>query len=647
MKKIRFRETSSFVSMLSNLAIVFLCFTVCRVAFLWVNYSFFADDLSAGLVASMFQGGLRFDLTALLYTNALYILLMALPFPFKEGRAYQRVAKWLFVLTNSVALASNLMDAVYFQYTNRRTTATVFREFANEGNLLSIIGKEAVSHWYLTLLFVAFVVALTWGYRTSRAGTKGLGVRYYVVQTLLLLLMVPLCIAGMRGGFTTATRPITISNANQYVNHPIEAAVVLNTPFSIYRTLDKKVFVVPDYFSNRAEMERYFTPVHRPEAGTRFRPKNVVVFILESFGTEYFGAFNRDLKGPDYGYTPFLDSLITHSLVFERSFANGRKSIDGMPSVLSGIPMFVEPFFVTPASLNDVSSIGGELKKKDYYTAFFHGAENGSMGFQAYARTSGYTHYFGRTEYDNDKDYDGTWAIWDEPFFRFYAEEIGHMKEPFAVGLFSATSHHPFVIPEADKARFPEGTMPIHKCIRYTDNALRGFFDKAKRQPWYKNTLFVLVADHTNKGDTPEYMTDAGRFEVPIIFFCPGDPDLKGRRPGIAQQIDIMPTVLGYLGYDEPYVSFGVDLLRTPAEKTFAVNYFNGNYQYLKGDYFLQFDGKQTVGFYDYAADRLLQHNLAGTLPVQQQLEQELKSIIQQYMERMTGNRLVYGNETK
>lgn len=635
----------SFTSMLWNLSLVLICFTVCRVIFLLENYSFFADDLSKELILSMFKGGFRFDLTAILYTNCLYIALIVFPIHYKETIIYQRVAKWLFVITNSIAIITNLMDTVYFQYTNRRTTATIFHEFSNDNNIDGIIGKELVSHWYLTLAAIIFIFALIGLYRQPKVRRITKYIPYYITQVVLFFLTIPLCIAGMRGGFTTAVRPITISNANQYVNHPIETAVVLNTPFSIYRTWDKKVFVIPNYFEDRTEMERLFNPVHQPADSVAFKPMNVVVLIMESFGKEYFGTFNQDIKGPDYGYTPFLDSLIEKSMVFEKSFANGRKSIDAMPSVLSGIPMFIEPFFLTPASLNNVSSIGGELKKKGYYTAFFHGAENGSMGFQAYARTAGYNHYFGRTEYNNDADYDGTWAIWDEKFLSFYADEISKMKEPFAVGLFSATSHHPFVIPKEYKDRFPEGTMPIHKCIRYTDNALREFFNKASKESWYKNTIFVIVADHTNKGDTPEYMTDAGRFEVPIIFFQPEDSTLRGRRRGISQQIDIMPTVLNYMGYDEPYIAFGCDLLNTPEDQTYAVNYFNGNYQFFKGEYMLQFDGKKSIAFYNYIKDRLLKNNLLNTLPVQNDMESELKSIIQQYMERMNQNRLVYSDE--
>ena len=167
------------------------------------------------------------------------------------------------------------------------------------------------------------------------------------------------------------------------------------------------------------------------------------------------------------------------------------------------------------------------------------------------------------------------------------------------------------------------------------------FFEKESKEPWYKNTLFVFTADHTNSPERPEYETESGLFSVPVVFYQPGS-DLKGfRKDVIAQQIDIMPTVLGYLGYDKPFVSFGCDLLNTPAEDTYAVNYINGIYQFFKGDYLLQFDGRNTVAMYAFKTDKLLEHNLLGQVDVQQSMEDELKAIIQQYMIRMNNDELV------
>jgi phosphoglycerol transferase MdoB-like AlkP superfamily enzyme len=217
---------------------------------------------------------------------------------------------------------------------------------------------------------------------------------------------------------------------------------------------------------------------------------------------------------------------------------------------------------------------------------------------------------------------------------------MSEFRQPFVSAVFTASSHHPYAVPEEYKDVYPEEGIVIHKCIRYTDNALRRFFETARRQPWYENTLFVITSDHTNLSDHAYYQTDLGGFCSPVIFFDPGGGITPGMRDGIAQQTDIMPTVLGYLGYDRPYVAFGCDLLATPAADTWAVNYLNGIYQYVKGDYLLQFDGRNTKAVYRYRTDSLLKENLVGHVAEQGQMEREVKAIIQQYMTRMVENRL-------
>ena len=641
MKQVLNRIYSPLLAVLWNLLLVYFVYQIARLEYYVEN----RDYLS--YTWDIFQGGLLFDTSAILYTNALYVVMMLFPLHWKENKIYHKVCQWLFVVVNSITFAINLADSVYFRYTMRRTTTTVFEEFSNEGNLGSIIGTEFLNHWYLVLLF-ALVVFLLWRcYVEPSINSHSLKWwRYDVACLLSLLLFAPFCVAGMRGGFTTAVRPITISNANQYASRPVDAALALNTPFALIRSIGKNVFVVPHYFSDEKALASMYTPIHTPNDSAAVVKKNVVVLIVESFGREYIGALNKDLEGGKYkGYTPYVDALIGKSTTFQYSFCNGRKSIDGMPSVLSSIPMFVEPFILTPSSMNDYTGLADILGQEGYETAFFHGAQNGSMGFQAFAQKTGFKHYFGRTEYEAAKgtdDFDGTWAIWDEPFLQYYAEEMGKMKQPFMTAVFTASSHHPFVIPEQYKQQFPEGKLEIQKCIRYTDMAIGKFFETASKQPWFENTIFVLTSDHTNMSDHDYYQTDLGGFCSPIIIYEPSHPEGQVIDK-IAQHIDILPTVLGMLGYQKPYFGFGIDLLNTPSEDTWAVNYLSGIYQYVRNGYVLQFDGRKTKGIYSLS-DSLMQQNLIHQPSVvshQSQMERELKAIIQQYMERMTQNRLM------
>lgn len=635
------------MAVIIDLLLVYLVYFLTRVAYLLENRSYF-ENLTSGELVNIFGGGLLFDTSAIFYTNALWIVMVLFPLHWKETTAYHKVCRWVFVVINGLAAVMNLADSVYFAYTLRRSTSTLFSEFSNESNLGSIVGVELLNHWYLLLLAVLLIVGLWKAYRTP--GFKPVASwRYYLTSTLMLAALVILAIGGIRGGFTKAVRPITISNANQYAPKPTEAALVLNTPFSMIRTIGKDVFKVPSYFATEEEMEAVFTPIHHPHPSDTvvYKPKNVVILIVESFGREYFGVFNDWLEDGNYrGYTPFLDSLISQSVAFRYSFCNGRKSIDGMPSILAGIPMFVEPFILTPASMNDKTGIAGILGERGYESAFFHGAQNGSMGFNAFSASIGFQKYYGRTEFNEDtrfrgdEDFDGTWAIWDEPFLQFYSRKMDEMKEPFVTAVFTASSHHPFAIPAQYKDTFPEEGLAIHKCVRYTDHALRRFFETSSRAPWFKNTLFVLTSDHTNFSDHAEYQTDLGGFSSPVIFYDPSGDLQPAMVDAVAQQIDILPTVLGYLGYDRPFLSFGCDLFNTPARDTWAVNYLNGIYQYVKWGYVLQFDGQKTTGMYSLE-DKLMEHNLVGQVPEQAQMELELKAVIQQYMMRMKTNRLL------
>ncbi len=642
---------SNLVAVLLNLLLAYGVYMLSRVVYVWENWELFRVGWSELSYSELLRGSLRFDSSAIFVTNSLYLILMLLPWHGKERKGYQGFCKGVFVTVNMLGVSANLADAVYSQFTGRRTTASFFREFGNEDNLGSIFFIELGRHWYLVLAGLLFLVLFILLY-TRPCGEVPAGSRrgYYVVQSLCLLLAVPVTIVAQRGGVSTAIRPITISNANQYVNRPAEAAIVLNTPFSVIRTIGKSSFEVPNYFPEN-ELQSFYNPLHQPAQPamppTVRRQKNVVVLIVESFGKEYIGFYNKSLENGQYkGYTPFMDSLLPHTLTFRHSFANGRKSIDGMPSILSSIPMFEEPFFLTPASLNRVSGMAGELRKAGYHTAFFHGAENGSMGFQAFARTTGFEEYYGRTEYNadprfrGDKDFDGTWAIWDEPFLQYYALKMTEMQEPFATAVFTASSHHPFVVPEDYEEAFPAGNLPMHKPIGYADYALRRFFETASKQPWYCNTLFVITADHTNQSDHAEYKTGPGSFAVPIVFFDPSGELPVGFSNVVAQQIDIMPTVLDYVGYSSPYVAFGKNLLDSLA-KPWAVNYLNGIYQYVQGDYLLLFDGSKETAFYHYVEDSLLKHNLQGTQPViEQEMQRTLQALIQTYMHRMTTDSL-------
>lgn len=614
--------------------------TVCRVLFLTFNYQTF-PDLDFGHTLRLFAGGLRFDLSAVLYLNSLVILLLLIPFKFRFFAGYQSLVRWVFIVVNAIGLALNVIDLFYFRFTDRRTTFDVVNQFENEENISELLLSFATDYWYGILIWTILVVCLV--YLTKKIRYSGPQVQHHVAFYLSGIVILPvaiyLIIGGMRGGFAHSTRPITISNAGEYVKNPKEVAIVLNTPFALMRTYGKAKFKKIEYFSEQ-ELASIYNPEKFP-TDSGFQKKNVVVIILESFSREFFGFYNQD-KENYKGYTPFLDSLLQHSLTFEYTFANGRKSIDGLPSSVASIPSLGMPYFLTPYSNNRINSLGSVLRKEGYHTSFFHGAPNGSMGFQAFMNLAGFEYYYGKTEYNNDADYDGIWGIWDDKFFNFYADKLNEFPKPFMSSIFSVSSHHPFELPDRYKDKFKGGKEPILKCIEYTDYSLKLFFEKIKKADWYDNTLFVITADHISSNVLfDETYTAWGSYAVPLFFFSP-DNSLKGTKNGIVQQIDIMPSVLDYLNYDKPYLAFGRSVFSN--EKSFAFNY-NNAYQYFEDDYLLIFDGTQTTALYNFKEDKMLKQNL---IEIEEdrvsEMERKIKAIIQQYNNRLIKNDMVINN---
>jgi phosphoglycerol transferase MdoB-like AlkP superfamily enzyme len=630
-----------YVALAQSLLLMMALYMLCRVIFYLYNKAFF-PDMTLSRFATIMLGGLRFDLSAILYLNSLFILLMIIPIEWRFRPGYLKFLAWWFVIINAIGLAANVSDTIYYEYTLRRTTLSVFRQFENEKNITGLLLSFIVDYWYALIFWIGLVFLMAWLFRRIRIeGPQLRGPVSYVAGGIAMLVIAGLVVAGMRGGFGESTRPITLSNAAQYATTPKDINLVLNTPFALLRTARTPVIQRVAYFPSTADAEKIFSPVHVPNDTAVFRPMNVVVIILESFSKEFFGVYNRDIQNGKYkGYTPFLDSLIGRSRAYQYSFANGRKSIDAMPSIICSIPSIEVPYVLSHYSGNKVNSLSSVLKDKGYYTAFFHGAPNGSMGFQAFANLCDFKDYFGKDEYNNDADYDGIWGIWDHKFLQYYATRMGEFKEPFYTNFFSVSSHHPYNLPDEFKNKFPEGEMTIYKCIEYTDYALREFFQTASKMPWYKNTLFVISADHASAQiKIPEYNTAWGYFSIPIFFYKPGS-DWRSFDSEIVQQIDIMPTVLGELHYDKPFVAFGRDVFHDKT-RPFAFNYLDNTYQSFRGDYLLQFDGTRSVGLYDFKRDRQLGSNLLSQLPdTVSAMENQLKAFIQQYNDRMVDDNL-------
>ena len=616
-------------------------FTLCRIGFFIFNFKMF-PGLTTNQFFTILRGGLTFDISAVVYINMLIILLHIIPLEVRYNDIYQSILKYIYFITNGFAIAMNGMDFVYYRFVDKRATADVFKTFEHDTNNIKVFFRFLIDYWPAALFTFFIWFLMVYLYRKVKVEKPGSVNRigYYSVNILMIPLVIALVIGAARGGYKHSTRPITISNAARYVDNPRDVAIVLNTPFSIFRTLGKKALVKYKFFDDE-KLTRLYNPHYIPDNNKPFKYDNVVIIIIESFAREYIGSLNPGLEGGKYeGYTPFIDSLIKVSLTFDVSIANGKKSIDAIPSVLASVPSLETPYVISHYANNQINGLAELLKKKGYYSAFFHGAPNGSMGFDSFTKMAGFDDYFGLNQYPDKSDFDGIWGVWDEPFLNFFASKLNSFKQPFLASIFTVSSHHPFKVPEKYTGKFKKGPAPILEVIGYTDFALKNFFHEVSLSPWFKNTLFVITADHTNESVHKEFQNNFGAYCVPIIFFKPGS-DLKGFKLRIAQQIDIMPTILSYLNFDEPYIAFGNDLLDDTYE-SYAFNTNGSTYNLYMKDHILEMIDNKPVGLYNYKNDLFLENNQIGKDPeLESQMVDKLKAIIQTYNNRLIDNNMV------
>ena len=647
----RFLRTH-FLLLVWRILLLYIVLMLCRVAFYLYNEPLIGA-LPVNELWSLFCGSLKFDTVSILYANAVFILLSVVPLHLREKSWWQSAMYWYYVVVNAILLvAINISDAIYFRYTQKRFSADeIF--FADNDNSLQLVLKFAAENWYMVAVGVALIALLAVGYlRRMKPEPILRGVWYYAGNVVVMLVAVALAIGGVRGGFTKMTRPITISNATLYTADNARATMILSNPFSILRTISSSGKLHYEKYFDEAQLNAIYTPEHYPAPKVEESPlknRNVVIFIMESFSAEHSALLRPDLyEGAEQqGYTPFFDSLMRRSYTFYNMYANGKRSIQALPSVWSSIPSFKSPFVLMPQSLAEMRPLPAMLKEKGYETMFFCGSDHGSMGFGAYARQTGIEKLYSRQDYEKKhgaEDFDGYWGVWDEKFLHYMGEELSEAKQPFFSTMFTLTSHHPFVVPAEYEGKYPKGLTPNHQCVGYVDDAFRKFFDKYQSEEWFRNTIFVFVADHVSSEKFSEKCRRSpGDYHIMGLIHAP-ESDLVGEHRGVVSQIDIMPTLLGLLGNDKPYFAFGRDLFQEPQQQPFAAMYDNNAFQVVMDDYLVRFDEKQIIGVYALD-DTFHENNLVGEVDLSD-VEMRLKALIQSYYSRVENKDYgVHGSE--
>ncbi|PZF73146.1 LTA synthase family protein [Taibaiella soli] len=620
-----------------QIILLLCCYFLSRCFFTLVNIKHFGGLSFSGFLELAFYG-IRYDLSAIFAVNGLYMLLFLLPVPIWKMPRWEKFTQWLFVIVNGLTFGFELSDWAYYPFNFKRSTADVLNMVGRKGDFWSLLPRFLVDYWYVPLAWVGLwfvLIKLNKKIVKKTPLEKSFDLSMYWImglwQFVRLILFAGIAVVAIRGGFQYV--PIGVRNAVQ-VTESKYAPIVLNTPFSIITTFQNDKLPDVHFFPDQ-ELSKYIDPI-KQYGGRPVQQKNVVLIILESFSKEFTGI------GGHTSYTPFLDSIMQHSLVCVNAYANGLHSAEGVPAVISGVPSLMDESITTSVyGANRLTALPNTLHEIGYNTAFYHGGTNGTMSFDVFCAAAGYEKYYGRSEYNNEKDYDGNWGIWDEPFLQYFERGINKMKPPFMATVFTLSSHPPFNIPAQYKNVFLKGSIPIHQCIGYTDMALRKFFEAAAKEPWYNNTLFVFTADHCSPTTAfSDHQKGMGQYEIPIIFYAPGDSSLRGHIDTLTQQIDIFPSVMDYLGYDKKFFAYGNSIFR-PAQHRYTINFIDGVYQWLSDGYLLQSVETNPTALYELPQDSLYQNNQlhANQAMTQHQLDY-LKAFIQSYRNGLNRNQL-------
>lgn len=461
------------------------------------------------------------------------------------------------------------------------------------GQEAGIIFSYALEYWWAIILLLILAFFFVKG--TSKIKLD-LILKYKILATICFIM-----IWGLAARGSISLKPL--NHLDAYANLEANAAVSSMTPiYVLLESINQEPLKEAPYLET-AELNEFSAQFNKDYECDRQDSLNICIIILESFGLEYTGM--NEAGAPSY--TPFLDSLMTarSTASFNHAYANGLRSMDAISSIYSGVPCLMDaPFVGSLYAHNEIPSVLDRFKEMGYYTSFYHGADEQSMGFKPYLLSHGLDYYEGLQDYPDDKDYDGKWGIYDHAYLPYVAAQIDKMPQPFFTSVFTLSSHHPYTVPE-EFSHLPKGELEIHQSVAYTDASLRSFFNKVKHSKWYENTLFVITADHSSINSKKMYQTRSGRYRVPLLFYLPLDEKpMTIHTP--AQHIDIGPTLLNLVCYDKPFFSLGYNQ-RDQLDDPYVVHYEGGVYSVTSSEYSLEMSNGEPIALYNELKDA--EHN--------------------------------------
>ena len=527
--------------------------------------------------------GVRFDIAAICLLNIPILLLTLIP---SKNSKFIFFERFIFVFINTAGIIAALDDYELYLFMGKRLS---FDLFMITDDIRDQVPQLLLNFWYFPLVGLLFgILFYVFDRKLFKLKEKKMGLLWQIISAVCLM---GLSFVGIRGGLQH--KSINVQSAFTQGENEL-GHLVLNTPYHFLRTLKNKSQTKLKYFATDEEAINII--INRRDLRTQkleTNKKNIVLIILESFSLEYM----------EKGYTPFLDVLIKQSTFFSHHLANGRRSIEALPSLLCGLPSLLdEPISKSMFQGNNFVCMPKILKANGYTNYFFHGGSKGTMGFESYTLSNGFDRYFSRDDYVKETDFDGTWGIFDGPYLEYIAEEINRMPKPFMAGIFTLSSHQPYSVPESLKGKFPKGHLEIHESIGYADYALKNFFQKIKNEPWFPETVFFITSDHTSKLESRKFQNIVGHYRVPFLIYTP-KAQLEFNTQKVTQHSDIPKMVLnsvGIAGDELPATSIGL----INDDKGYGLNYVDGQeYLLVTEKEVIRLSKDQTQKVYNYDWD--------------------------------------------
>jgi phosphoglycerol transferase MdoB-like AlkP superfamily enzyme len=595
--------------------LLLVVYSFLRMGFYVSNLPFF-EGIGASEIVLAFFHGLRFDVSAILWINLPLVLLYNLPYKPLQWAWYRVALFLLFISINCVGILLNVADYGYYQTVQRRL---LYEPYTALPDIIRMMPAVIAHHFVLFAIFCAgaagFVYSMVRFFRRLGVGTKPKHVFWKEVASLLVV--ATLSVIGIRGGLQL--KPIRQTNAF-FTSHSCVGYLTLNSTYTVVRSYFQPVLpayeLLPETEARTAVFDMLFTALEKqsdPEypfrrefvpsgEGTRL---NVVIFIMESWTAQLVNG-NKNTTS----YTPFFDSLASSGTLFTNFLANGQRSIEAVPAILTSVPaLFSSSLIGSKAEMDNFCGLGTLLLQKGYTTTFHHGASLGSMGFDAFSRVAGMLQYFAREDVANlsSADLDGVWGVYDEPFFLESARRLSGLPQPFCSVIFSLSSHDPFIVPESQKQALKkyDSETEFEQSLRYSDYSLKRFFNFARSQAWFNNTVFIITGDHTFHSMRNNMYS---AYHIPLLMYKPGIIPAQ-RIDRVGSQVDILPSILDLLQIRSVHASMGKSLFDSSRNR-YAFVKFGPEFAVFSDSLVYVDDLEKKSGMYDYRTDPFFRKDL-------------------------------------